>query len=42
MSRTEGYKWLSKEMGIPFKSTHIGYFELEECQRVIDLCSNAA
>ena len=42
MSRTEGYKWLSKEMGIPFKSTHIGYFELEECQKVIDLCNKAA
>jgi len=42
MSRTEGYKWLSEQMGLPFKSTHIGYFELEECQKVIDLCSNAA
>lgn len=42
MSRTEGYKWLSRQMGLPYQSTHIGYFELEECQRVIDLCSNAA
>ena len=42
MSRTEGYKWLSEKMGLPFNSTHIGYFEMEECQKVIDLCNNAA
>ena len=38
MSRTEGYKWLSKQMGIPFKATHIGYFEIEDCEAVIELC----
>jgi len=42
MSRTEGYKWLSRQMKLPFHSTHIGYFELEECQKVIDLCRKAA
>ena len=42
MSRTQGYKWLSKQMGLPFKSTHIGYFELEDCEKVIELCNNAA
>ena len=42
MSRTEGYKWLSEKMGLPFKSTHIGYFEIEECQKVIELCQSKA
>ena len=42
MSRTEGYKWLSKQMGIPFKATHIGYFEIEDCETVIELCNKAA
>lgn len=42
MSRTEGYKWLSEKMGLPYKSTHIGYFEIEDCQKVIDICEQAA
>ena len=42
MTRTQGYRWLAKQMGLPFKATHIGYFEIEECQKVIDLCNNAA
>ena len=42
ISRTDGYKWLSKQMGLPFKATHIGYFEMEDCQKVIELCNKAA
>lgn len=42
MTRSEGYRWLSKKMGLPPKATHIGYFELEDCQKVIDICKNAA
>ena len=42
MTRTEGYKWLSQKMGLPPKSTHIGYFEMEDCQKVIDLCNEVA
>lgn len=37
-ARTMGYKWLSKELNIPVKETHIGMFDEETCQRVIDLC----
>lgn len=40
MSRTEGYKWLAEKMDLPFKSTHIGYFEIEDCEKVIELCKN--
>ncbi len=38
ISRTQAYKWLAKKMDLPYKATHIGYFEIEDCQRVIDLC----
>lgn len=39
MSRTQGYQWLSKQMRLSEKRTHIGSFEMDQCQRVIDLCS---
>lgn len=39
MSRTQAYKWLSQQMRLPLKKTHIGGFEMEQCQRVIELCA---
>lgn len=42
MTRTESYKWLSQQMGLPFKATHIGYFEIEDCETVIELCNKSA
>lgn len=38
MSRTAAYRWLAKQMGLPEGKTHIGGFEMDQCQRVIDLC----
>ena len=38
MSRTAAYRWLAKKMGLPEGTAHIGGFEMDECQRVIDLC----
>ena len=38
MTRTQGYKWLASRMDIPEKNTHIGGFEMDQCQQVIDLC----
>lgn len=38
ISRTQAYKWLSQQMRIPVDKTHIGGFEMDECQRVIELC----
>ena len=38
MSRTAAYKWLSKEMKLPKAKAHIGGFEMDQCQQVIDLC----
>lgn len=41
MSRTKGYKWLAEQMGLPERLTHIGGFEMDQCQSVIDLCRKA-
>jgi hypothetical protein len=38
MSRTAAYKWLSMKMGLPEEMTHIGGFEMDQCQQVIDIC----
>ena len=37
-SRTQAYKWLAKEMELSAKEAHIGGFEMDECQFVIELC----
>lgn len=42
MSRTQGYKWLARQMKLPESRTHIGGFEMDQCQRVIDLCNKNA
>ena len=41
MTRSQGYRWLAKRMGLPKGLTHIGGFEMEQCQKVIDLCEEA-
>lgn len=38
MSRTAAYRWLAKQMGLPEGRAHIGGFEMDQCQRVIDMC----
>lgn len=37
-ARRLGYVWLSKELNIPFEDTHIGMFDEETCQKVINIC----
>jgi hypothetical protein len=39
ISRTQGYKWLARQMKLSEPRAHIGGFEMEQCQRVIDLCA---
>lgn len=39
-ARKAGYRWLSEQLGIPFKKTHIGYFDVEQCRRVVEVCTN--
>ena len=38
MSRTAAYRWLAKQLRLPEHKAHIGGFEMDQCQRVIDLC----
>ena len=38
MSRTAAYKWLARKMDLPAETAHIGGFEMDQCQKVIDLC----
>ena len=37
LKRSEAYKWLSDELGIPREMTHIGFFGIEYCKKVIKL-----
>lgn len=36
-SRFAAYRWLSKELGIPRESTHIGMSDIEQCQLICNL-----
>ena len=38
MTRSGAYRWLSQQMRIPAKQAHIGGFEMNQCQQVIDMC----
>ena len=35
--RNDAYAWLSEKMGLPREKTHIGMFDVEQCQRVIQI-----
>lgn len=38
MKRTEAYAWLSEAMGLDPRDTHIGMFDIPQCNKVIKLC----
>lgn len=38
MSRTDAYKWLSAQMKLPEYRTHIGSFDMAQCEQVLQLC----
>jgi hypothetical protein len=38
-ARNSAYKWLADQMGITRKECHIGMFDADQCQRVIEICS---
>ena len=42
MSRTQAYKWLAKEFALPENCAHIGGFEMEQCQKLIERCREKA
>lgn len=37
MKRTEAYKWLSEQLGLPTEYTHIGMFNQETCSKVVEV-----
>lgn len=37
-SRRQAYKWLSKQLDIPEKYTHVGMFNEETCKKAIIIC----
>ncbi len=37
-TRKSAYKWLSEQMGLPVEKTHIGMFDIAQCEQVIALC----
>ncbi|EJB2979362.1 hypothetical protein ABXH80_004086 [Salmonella enterica] len=38
MSRKDAYLWLSKKLGIKFSECHIGMFDEDMCEKVVELC----
>jgi predicted RNA-binding Zn-ribbon protein involved in translation (DUF1610 family) len=38
-NRNKAYLWLSKQMNIERELCHIGMFNVEQCQKVIEICS---
>jgi len=38
ISRSSAYEWLAGQMGLPKHRTHIAYFDVEQCGRVIEIC----
>jgi len=37
-ARTKAYSWLCNELGISRESTHIGWFDIDMCKKVIEIC----
>ena len=38
--RNAAYAWLAEQMGLPKEQTHIGMFDVAQCQQVIQICEN--
>ena len=38
MTRTGAYRWLAGELHLRSERAHIGGFEMDQCQKVIELC----
>lgn len=38
-ARKAGYRWLAGELGIPPKACHIGHMDVEQCRRVVEICT---
>jgi len=34
MTRTEAYRWLAREMGVPYDDCHMGMMSVSDCRKV--------
>lgn len=37
-ARGKGYQWLAEQMGLTSEECHIGYFTIEQCKKVVEIC----
>lgn len=37
-NRNKAYLWLSRQLNIPIEQCHIGMFDVEQCNRVAEIC----
>lgn len=37
-ARGKAYKWLSEQLGIDLEETHIGWFDVDMCKKVVQIC----
>jgi hypothetical protein len=37
-ARSKAYVWLSQQMGTPKEETHIGWFDVDKCKKVVEIC----
>lgn len=40
MTRKQAYKWLADKLNLPVTECHIGWFDCDKCQLVVDIISN--
>lgn len=40
-SKSQGYRWLAERMEMTPKQCHIGRFDIDQCNQVIDVCEKA-
>ena len=38
-ARKAGYRWLAEQMGLTGAQCHIGMFSVDQCERVVELCT---
>ncbi len=39
-ARRSGYRWLATQMGKSTEEMHIGYLDVDDCKRVIEICES--
>lgn len=40
-ARKRAYQWLAEQLGISANDCHIGFFDLDQCERVVSVCCRA-